>query len=173
MLALMCGIGTLHAQEHKNAVGFNLAYAKGGKGISNFGIGVKYDYSLSEALRVEPSFIFYFDNDKISQKDASINFHYLFNLDAEEKFHLYPIFGFSTLFGHERNVAKIDKQGNPVYKDGVLQTENDSFFRFGCNLGVGVQYDITDDFGLVGECRYKIAKDFGQTAIAVGCVVTF
>jgi len=161
-LALIASVCTANAQDKQHAVGFNLAYATGCKGINNFGIGVKYDYSFSENLRVEPSFVYYFDNKKIgSMIDPSINFHYLFDLGSEQV-HLYPIFGFTTLMGKEKDVLN-DK--------GEL--ENDHFFRFGCNLGMGFQYDITEDFGLVFEGKYKLVKDFGQADFALGCVVTF
>ena len=172
-LALIAGVCTANAEEGQHAVGFNFGYATGCRGINNFGIGIKYDYGFSDNLRVEPSFMYYFENKKIDMKDANINFHYLFDLGNEQT-HLYPIFGFSTLFGKEKDVLQTNSDGTPkTNSDGSYKYDSDKFFRFGCNLGMGFQYDITSDFGIVVEAKYKLCKNFGQLDASVGCVVTF
>ena len=145
---------TAQAQEKENAIGFNYAYMTGSNGISNFGIGIKYDRFLSEALRVEGSGTYYFKHNDTNWYDLNANFHYLFNV--AENTNVFPIFGFTTMFGHT-NVAGA--------------TSNCA--RFGCNTGMGAQYNITDDFGVTFEAKYKILKDYGNFNIALGCVVLF
>lgn len=157
-LMLMAGVGVANAQEGTNAVGFNLGYATGGEGIGNFGIGVKYSYQMSDNLRVQPSFTYYFEKDDVNMYDLSLDFHYLFNFN-NDKMAFYPIFGFTA----------------PFYKwnSPIEEVDGHTWTRFGCNLGAGLQYNLTDDFAVVGEVKYKLVKDIDHAAIAIGCVVQF
>lgn len=165
-LALIAGVSTASAEEGQHAVGFNFAYAVGGNNMNNFGIGIKYSYSLSDALRIQPSFTYFFDTSKFAMKEANVDFHYLFDLNSDNKNFLYPIFGISTPFGAIREHQEI--QGGEA-----VTVEKDNWFRFGCNLGCGYQYNITEDFGIVAEAKYNICKGYGHFGAAVGCVVTF
>ena len=160
-IMMMCISMTAQAQEKENAIGFNYAYMTGSNNVSNFGIGVKYDRFLSEALRIEGRGTYFFKQEKNHTNwfDLSANFHYLFNV--AEKTNVYPIFGFSTMFGH----TGFEVPGG--------EKVSDSHARFGCNSGVGAQYNITDDFGVTFEAKYKIMKDFGNFNLAIGCVVLF
>lgn len=155
-LMMVLGVGVASAQEGTSAVGFNLGYATG-DGINNLGIGVKYSYQMSDNLRVQPSFTYYFEKDNANLYDLSVDFHYLFNFN-DDKMAFYPIFGFTTPFYHFNG------------DEGI---ESHTWTRFGCNLGAGLQYKLTDDFALVGEAKYKIVKDIDHVAIAIGCVVSF
>lgn len=148
-IALIVGMGTAYAQEGTHGAGVTFGFGTA-NGMNNFGLGVRYNYMLSDNVRIEPSFMYYFDTDDFTQKDLSLNAHYLFNM-ADDKFHIYPIFGVTTVFGK------------------VVH----HYARLGCNLGVGLQYDINDDFALIGEAKYKLVKDFDNVHFAVGCLVTF
>lgn len=160
-LALIVGMGTAYAEEGKGTHGAGVTFGFGtGHGMNNFGLGVRYNYMLSDNVRIEPSFMYYFNTDSFTQDDISFNAHYLFNM-ADDKFHIYPIFGVTTIFGKEKFVDENDVK------------INDHYTRFGCNLGVGFQYDVTHDFSLIGEAKYKLVKDFGNVHFAVGCLVTF
>lgn len=164
-IALIIGVGTTsaYADEGTHGIGVNFGYAVGSKDMSNFGLGIRYNYQLSDNIRIEPSFMYYFDSDKFAEKEINMNLHYLFNT-ANDRFHAYPIFGVTTIFGAEREQGE---KGDKDYK------EKDSFFRFGVNLGAGLQYDCTDDFALVVEARYKLVKTFDNFGLLVGCVMTF
>lgn len=162
-LALIVGAGAAHADEGDNGIGITLNYGTGGHGMSNLGLGVRYDRMLSDNLRIEPHFIYYFDNDEFREKDLGVNLHYLFNM-SDDKLHFYPIFGVTTIFGAELEQGK---KGMDGYK------EKDSFFRFGCNFGAGIQYDVTDDFSLIGECKYKLVSKYDNVNFAIGCMMTF
>lgn len=163
-LALIAGVGVANAQEGQNAVGFNLGYAAGSHGIGNFGIGIKYSYNMSENLRVQPSFTYFFDKKDVTLKDISLDFHYLFNINDDNMF-FYPIFGFTAPFGSWDETI--------VDANGKEKTEDHKRMRFGCNLGAGLQYNLTEDFAVVGEAKYKVAKDFGGFYATIGCVVSF
>lgn len=167
-LMMVLGVGAANASEDgANAVGFNLGYATGSNGVGNFGIGVKYSHNLSEALRVQPSFTYYFTKDDFSMYDISCDFHYLFDLGNDKSF-AYPIFGFNLPLGDYKEVREV------MYdNDYDVKKDTHRWSRFGCNLGAGFQHNLTDDFGIVAEAKYHILKDFGHLSIAIGCVVTF
>jgi len=199
-LAMLCTATTASAQLEgsENAIGFNLGYGLGNHEFSNFGIGVRYCRHLSDALRIDLNGMYYFKNglpgssvysgltkaqldDVCNGKatdwfDVNINGHYLF--EVAEKMYVYPVFGFSTMFGKTNfkwNEVVANEQAVP---EG--QKYNDSYsnrhFRFGVNLGFGGQYNITDDFGLTLEAKYKLVNSgnkFGHLSIALGCAVLF
>lgn len=159
-IVMMCACMNAQAQDRLNAIGFNYGYMVGSNDVTNFGIGIKYDRFLSEALRVEANGTYYFKQEKnhTNWYDLNANFHYLFNV--AEKTNVYPIFGFTTMFGHTS------------FEAGGVKV-SDTCARFGCNTGAGAQYNITEDFGVTFEAKYKIVKDFGNFNIALGCVVLF
>lgn len=160
-LAIIAGVSVARAEDGDNAVGFNLNYAVGSGDISNFGIGVKYSHQMSDNLRVQPSFTYYFEKEGINMKDISADFHYLFNV-SDDKMFFYPIFGLTSVF-YTFDAPEVEG----------IKLDDHTWTRLGCNLGAGLQYNITDDFGIVGEAKYKILKDIDQFCIAIGCVVTF
>jgi len=174
-VAFMCCTVASAQLEGASGVGVNFGYMVGSNGVSNVGLGVKYNYMITDNLRGEANGMYYFKTTKNQTDwfDANINAHYLFNI--AEKTYIYPIFGVSTMFGHTRwGVGdKIPEYGfinSPEIKDGKY---SDRHFRFGVNLGFGGQYDITDDFAITLEAKYRIVKDFGNFGINLGCVVLF
>ena len=199
-LAMICSTSAM-AQDAENAVGVNFGYMVGPEGMSNLGLGIKYDRFLSESLRFELAGMYYFKSKESKLADypkkpgnmkddytargkdcdwfdINLNAHYLFNITYEFKF--YPIFGFAGMIG--KTSFDWDKKADNeselpfVEKDKVANINkgySDSHMRFGCNLGVGAQYNITDDFGLTFEAKYKLIKDFGNFNMALGCVILF
>ena len=72
LVLFVCGA---HAQQGKQAFGFHLGY---GTEIESVGIGVKYQYNILDALRLEPSVDYFFKNDGVDMFDFNVNAHYLF-----------------------------------------------------------------------------------------------
>lgn len=157
-LAMVAGVATANAQENAGGVYFN--WAIGSNSLNCTGIGVKYDHLMSENFRIEPSFTYYFHNDDYNLYEASVNAHYLFHLDDMQS-HFYPIFGLTTVFGKYKFT---DINGNG---------DSNSFGRFGCNIGAGYQYDVTDDFALTAEAKYKLVYDYAQFNLSIGCLIKF
>ena len=77
-----------YAQKGRQAIGFGLSY---GTEIESAGLGIKYQYNITNPLRIEPSFNYFFENDNVSMLDLNVNFHYLFPVAQSVK--LYPLFG--------------------------------------------------------------------------------
>ena len=85
LVLFVCGA---HAQQGKQAFGFHLGY---GTEIESVGIGVKYQYNILDALRLEPSVDYFFKNDGVDMFDFNVNAHYLFPVASGAR--LYPLFG--------------------------------------------------------------------------------
>lgn len=121
----------------------------------------------------------YASNKDTNWFDVNINAHYLFH--ASDNVSIYPIFGFAFMKGHTSfkwsdktdDVAAVNALLGKNYSDLGKVSYSDHHFRFGCNLGVGAQYNITDDFGITLEAKYKLMKTFGNFNAALGCVVLF
>ena len=51
------GCGSVFAQQGKQAIGGNLSY---GTEIESVGIGLKYQYNITDQIRIEPSMNYFF-----------------------------------------------------------------------------------------------------------------
>ena len=68
-------MGNAFAQKGIQAAGVHLSY---GTEIESFGIGLKYQYNITDNIRLEPSMNYFFENNGIDQFDINANAHYLF-----------------------------------------------------------------------------------------------
>ena len=165
IIALVAFIGmSVQAQNVKGdmAAGVNVAYGTK-DGFSNFGIGAKFQYNLSDAIRIEPSATYFFKKDYTKMWDANVNIHYLFNV--AEKFTVYPLAGVS-LVGMK---AEVDLDFGVMDFGEVSASET----KFGANLGGGAQYWLTESFALNFEVKYQLVSDFNRPVFSLGGVVKF
>lgn len=204
-LSMLCSTMAF-AQQGSSGVGVNFGYQVGGRGVSNVGLGIKYNYMITDHLRAEVNGMYYFKGPKASLQDlvdkkyyktidnkpeyisgkdtewfdVNINAHYLF--DLSDKCHLYPVFGFAAMFGrtHFDYAEKVGLNTNnlpdflkPSDETKEKTSYSDAHFRPGANLGAGFQYDVTEDFAITFEAKYKLIKHFGNFNMALGCVVLF
>ena len=79
-------LSSTYAQKGRQAIGFGLSY---GTEIESAGLGIKYQYNITNPLRIEPSFNYFFENDNVSMLDLNVNFHYLCPVAQSVK--LYPL----------------------------------------------------------------------------------
>lgn len=73
---MLISFGSVFAQQGKQAIGGNLSY---GTEIESVGLGVKYQYHITDQIRIEPSMDYFFKNDGLSMFDINANVHYLFS----------------------------------------------------------------------------------------------
>lgn len=166
IIALMAFIGlSVQAQSEKGdmAAGVNLAYGVK-DGFSNFGIGAKFQYNFTDALRIEPSATYYFKKDYITMWDVNVNLHYLFNV--ADKFAIYPLAGVS-LVGVKASYDGFEYGGYEVEGGSASSS------KFGFNVGAGAQYWVTETFGLNLDIKYQIVSDFNRPIFALGGVFKF
>ena len=91
----LLGCGSVFAQQGKQAIGGNLSY---GTEIESVGIGLKYQYNITDQIRIEPSMNYFFKNDGLSMFDINANIHYLFPIASNIS--LYPLAGFTYTNWH-------------------------------------------------------------------------
>ena len=80
----------VYAQKGRQAIGFGLSY---GTEIESIGLGLKYQYNITNPIRLEPSLNYFIENDNVSMLDINMNLHYLCPVGRSVK--LYPLFGFT------------------------------------------------------------------------------
>jgi outer membrane protein X len=150
------------AQEKGDmAAGGNLVLGTGDS-FSNFGIGAKFQYSVTDPVRLEGSFTYFLKKDYITMWDLSVNGHYLFK--AADKLTVYPLAGLCILnYGYDLNL------GLGAY--GVDDSASTSDVGF--NFGGGLDYELTDKLSLNAELKYKIAGEWNRLMLSAGIAYKF
>ncbi len=146
LIALFIAVAGASAQKGEKSIGMNLGY---GTEIERLGLGARFQYGLTDMIRIAPDLTYFFSNNGVDLWDININFHFLFPV---EKVKLYPLTGFiiSTVNG-----------------------KHDSESRLGVNIGGGIQCDLTPELMFNGELKYGIVKDFDQAVISMGIAYRF
>lgn len=150
------GLGAAFAQQGKQAFGGHLSY---GTEIESIGIGIKYQYHITNEIRIEPSMDYFFKNDGLSMFDINANVHYVVPVTSNVK--LYPLAGFTYTHWH-LDLGKIgdyDVSGN----DG----------KFGVNLGAGMEFALTRDWSMNFELKYQLISDLDQAVFNLGVAYSF
>jgi outer membrane protein X len=150
LLIAVCGLG-VNAQKGEKAVGLNLGY---GSEIESVAIGVKFNYGVTDNIRLSPSFNYFVGNDFQSVWEINADVHYLFN--ASDKLAFYPLAGVTFV--------------NWTFDAGFGSI---SETRFGVNLGAGAGYELTDALSLGLEVKYSIVSDFDQFVPAINLTYKF
>ncbi len=148
--ALMLGMGIAQAQVHQGqtAVGANLVY---GSEIESMGVGARFQYGVTDQLRAEVGFNYFFEHDHMSWWDVNLNAHYLVGL-KNDQLYFYPLAGI--------NYTMVDFKGELNEKG----EEN----HVGLNVGAGMEYEINDHFGVNLEYRHTIIRKVDQGVIGLG-----
>ncbi len=155
LAAVMC-FSVANAQKGEMGVGANVNFGFGYTGgYSNIGVGLKYQYSFTDHIRVEPAFTYYFKKDYISMWDAMANVHYVFHL-ANDKLNLYPLAGLGVM-GVKASVL------------GYSASET----KFGFNLGGGVEYKVAKAVAVGAEVKYQIVSGYGHLGVQIGATYLF
>lgn len=161
VLALMTV--TTFAQDGKFAVGLNIGYGAASD-LKKPSIGIKASYDISEKFTVAPSFNYYFpkkedigDGDEFTLNFWDINCDIHWNVLQKENFKLYPLAGLTYLH------AKGSAEGE----------ESESEGKFGGNIGVGGQMDITDKWAVSIEMKYQFISDIPQFVPSLSLMYRF
>lgn len=176
-IALVACVSSSFAQKGEMGGGVNLSY---GTEISNLGLGLKYQYGITDAIRLEGSFDYFLKKDGLKMWDINANVHYLFPI--AEKFKIYPLVGLTYAncgVGGGDAFSWLDYNGNGKWDEGEPREDGESngasgsSSKFGVNLGVGAQYDITDKIAISLEAKYQIISNFNQLVIGAGVAYKF
>ena len=140
------------AQKGIQATGIQLNY---GTEISSIGIGLKYQYNITNEIRLEPSVNYYFENDGLDMFDINANVHSLFPMSSNVR--VYPLAGLSY-----------SKWSADAGNGWEVSTN-----KFGLNLGGGAEFDINKDLMMNFEVKYQLINDFDQAVISMGIAYMF
>lgn len=145
-IAAFAAFGAM-AQKGQNGVGINLGVApvvESGWDVCNFGLGIKYQYNITDPIRLEADFNYYFSDKSTSFLDITANVQYLFHINS--RFNLYPTVGLGWGNIHQ----------------------NHNYSRFVFQIGVGAEYQIARNFSADFEFKYQYVKDFQRLPIQIG-----
>ena len=141
-------------ENYKN--GGNLSY---GTEIESVGIGLKYQYNITDQIRIEPSMNYFFKNDGLSMFDINANIHYLFPIASNIS--LYPLAGFTYTNWH----LDLGKAGD--------YDVSGSDGKFGVNLGAGMEFDLDKSWSLNFDIKYQLISDLDQAVFNLGVAYNF
>jgi hypothetical protein len=142
---------------NSKALGLNLLF---GSYNNNIGIGAKYQHFVTNNVRLEGSFGYYFPSNGLYAWDINANAHYVFRLSP--KFAVYPLAGFSF--------------SNWGLKLGTL--ENTTVYThtgsLGANFGGGVQYFLSENVFVNAEVRQQVLSgNYSQANLSLGIAARF
>ena len=144
------------AQAGDKALGAQFVF---GSQTNNIGFGVKGQYYVTDHLRGEASFDYFFKNKGLTMWDINANAHYLINV--ADKFNVYPLAGIGyTNWSYKYEIP------NVAVSEG-------SDGRIAVNLGGGAEYELTKDLSVNAELKYQIISNYNQLLLGVGVAYKF
>lgn len=147
------------AQKGEKAVGLNLGY---GSEIKNVAIGVRFNYGITDPIRLSPSFNYFFKKNGFSAWEINADVHYLFNVAP--KISVYPLAGLTF-------ISWTFDWGDSLGEWGRFVSSSVTETRFGVNIGGGIAYQLTDKFDIGLELKYGIVSLYDQ--FVPGIILTY
>ena len=150
IVCLIASMATTFAQRcGDKSVVFKLNYASD----TSFGIGTRFQYNITDQIRVEPEFNYYFEHDYVSFWDMGVNAAYLFPIASDVT--LYPLAGIGY--------AHFDGNGCDGCSDG----------RFQAKFGAGAEFQLVPKVKVVIEPKFQLVDDSNQFVITAGIAYCF
>lgn len=169
MCIALTGLCATAQEKGDMAVGVNLGAApclESGVSLTNFQIGAKFQYNISNPFRVEAAFDYGFKSKGIDVFDLAANVHYLIGIG--EKFKLYPIVGIG--FAHVKGSFGFEYEDDDYDYDFEVSA---SVNKFMFNAGLGAEYPVSDKLSIGAEIKYQYIEDFNRLPISVGVTYRF
>lgn len=156
---MLLGISSAFAQQGKQAFGGNLSY---GTETESVGIGAKYQYNITNEIRIEPSTNYFFKNNGLSMFDINANVHYLVPITSNVK--IYPLAGFTfTSWNQDLDLDIVGIEGD----------FGASASKFGVNLGAGMEFALDRNWSMDVELKYQLVSDLDQAVFNLGVAYSF
>lgn len=150
-----------NAESGEWAVGGQVVY---GTKAETAGIGPHVKYCFTDAFRANLSGNYYFKHHGVNAFDVNLEANYLFDLG--EKVRLYPLAGVVLGIWHADGVD-VSYGGMNFGVDGKTDS------KFGGNVGGGIDYLISDHFGLNAEVKYQFISHASQMVFGIGASYRF
>lgn len=176
----LVGLSVSAQEKGDMAVGLNLGVApslESGAKVTNFGIGAKFQYNVTNPIRLEAALDYGFKNKGCDVMNLGINAHYIFKVG--DKLNVYPLvgLGYAHIGGggskggddfDEDDFKHLWSRSSDLDKEG-----GSSASKFLFNVGAGIEYPITDKLAVGAEIKYQYIKNFNRLPISVGITYKF
>jgi outer membrane protein X len=160
------------AQKGTKAIGLNLGY---GSEIESFAIGAKFNYGVTDQIRVSPSFNYFLEKYGFSCWEINADVHYLFSVAP--KVTVYPLAGLTFVgykfVGYEFDLGDLFEGLEYLMEEDNTSSSSSTETKFGVNLGAGIGYDLTDNLILGLELKYSLVSDFDQFVPTINLTYKF
>lgn len=130
------------------AAGVRLLY---GTEIKNVGVGALFQYMITDNLRGEGNFDYFFEKNDMKMWNINANVHYL--CPISDSMRAYPVVGL-----------------------GIASIYSDAFHtstKLCVNLGGGFEANLAKDLALIIEAKYQIINNHSQFVPSVGVAYKF
>ena len=156
------------AQKGEQNVGAHILY---GTDMSNIGFGVKYQNSITDAIRLEAVGDYYLKSDGFSMFDVNVNGHYLFSLS--DKLMVYPLVGINYTHCKQDSFITFEDEDEKEWwlaNGGTLGGSSSG--SIGLNIGGGIQYKLADKVRIGAELKYQTISGFSTAVVGAGVTFT-
>ena len=154
------------AQKGEQAVGAHVLY---GTDAQNIGFGAKYQYNVTDNIRLEAVGDYYLKTDGFSMFDVNVNGHYLFTLS--DKVTVYPLVGINYTSWKQENIIEFDNEEIEDYPYDMDVSNELKDSSIGFNIGGGIQYKLSDRIRIGAELKYQTVS--GANTAIIGAGITF
>lgn len=150
IIAFVAAVMSANAQIGDKSVLVKAGYETDFK---RFGVGAEGRYFLTENIRLAPDVIFFFPKDHNTGLDINVNAHYVFPL--QDGLSVYPLAG-------------VQMANNRFSYEGFT----DSSTKFGFNIGVGFDYNLSDVNYVNAQFQYTF-NDWDYALFSIGYGIKF
>ena len=176
---VLVGLCASAQQKGDMAVGLNLGVApclESGASLTNFGIGAKFQYNVTNPIRLEADVDYWVKSKGVDMFDVTANVHYIFKVG--QKFNIYPLAGIGYAhIGGAFSDGDFDDDAGNYYGDYELDESYDdvsaSMNKFLFNVGVGAEFPLTAKLAIGAEVKYQYMRYFSRMPITVGVTYKF
>ena len=181
--AALLGLCASAQKKGDMAVGLNLDVApclEKGASVTNFGIGAKFQYNVTNPIRLEAALDYGFKNKGIDVLTVGVNAHYIFKV--ANKISVYPLVGvgYAHCGATVSGIPDMDEndwwdvaKGDADIDDFGTKSESGSAHKSYFNVGAGAEYAINNKLAAGLEIKYQYIKDFSRLPISLGVTYKF
>lgn len=181
--AALLGLSASAQEKGDMAVGLNLGVApslESGAKVTNFDLGAKFQYNVTNPIRVEAALDYGFKNKGVDVLTIGVNAHYIFKV--ADKISVYPLVGIGYAHCGVKatgipDMGKIDWggliSGDADIDDIGTKSESGSADKFYFNVGAGAEYALNEKLSVGLEIKYQYIKDFSRLPISLSASYKF
>ena len=144
---VLAGLCASAQEKGDMAIGVNLGAApclESGMSVTNFGLGAKFQYNVTNPVRLEADLDYWFESNGFDVFDVSANVQYIFKAG---KLNVYPTIGLGLASVGQLNLL--------------------------FNVGLGAEYPVNDKLSIGAELKYQYIDNFSRLPITIGATYKF